>query len=345
MAAAAAAVAKVDEKEGRVPTTLSRSSTHNTGIAVVQGPGAYSVVQGQSMQRHSSGVLSPQAQAQAQAPQHFQNTQDLVVQKVRVPKLVVAAKLSMDIEEELEQKVRARLLQEAVRADVVSVEHSARYTVDNEEEAKRIAAFKELHKPRGVKEKLFGDSRSSCDMVDIAAAPECIRKRDVLKWSLKRNKATNLWLASVTTSQRALENDDAVDLQRSVRSYTADTQKEAFETGLANAVPRMLPFEDNPICFVCKSKFAMLRRPCHCRNCGVCICTQCSTSWPSKMVPETYNTKNEGQVKVCLACDWLCTEFQEALVTGRYKAALDLYATGNVNLRTPYCSARKSEVL
>ena len=63
------------------------------------------------------------------------------------------------------------------------------------------------------------------------------------------------------------------------------------------------------------------------------------------MVPETYNTKNLSQVNVCIACDWLSDAFREALELGKYKAALNLYATGNVNVRVPFCNVKNSETV
>jgi len=335
-------------------------------------PGAYSV-QGQSIQRRVTN-LSPQEAALIQTEHDLmsvtsgkysggmnrpQQSRGLppVLEVVPEPsatergqsaKMVIAAELSSDAEADIAERVRQQLLQSAARADVVTVEHGSAKAnraavaddVDGAEELKRIAAFKELHRPKGAKERIFGDSRKTNETVDIAATPECIRKRDLLKWTLKRNKATNQWVASVTTNQKALEANDAVEIEKSKCSFTAPTQREAFEIGLSMAVPQLHEYDDNPICFICKAKFALLRRPSHCRNCGICICSNCTVTWPSRMIPETYNTKNISQVKVCLACDWLSSSFFEALLVGKYRTAIDLYKTGNVNLRTPYCKDR-----
>jgi hypothetical protein len=290
--------------------------------------------------------------------------------------MVVAAQLSTDLEAQLEAQVRQRIYQEATQAQVVttvdyygmtnhkqvsigvnenntsdnSQEEPTEDSKEDQEEAKRIAAFKELHKPRGVKEKIWGSLKVQVK-VNVAATPECIRKRELLSWTVKRNPIgtatpTDLWVTSVTTNQKAWQVNDIPELQRSVCNFSAISDKQALEIGLANATPRMLPFDEHPICHVCHSKFALLKRPCHCRNCGICICSSCATMWSSKRIPETYNTKNESQVKVCLACDWLSTSFREALVEGRYQHALDLYATGNINLQSPFASVEKSgEVL
>ena len=66
-----------------------------------------------------------------------------------------------------------------------------------------------------------------------------------------------------------------------------------------------------------------------------------STNWSSKMIPETYNTKKTNTVKVCTSCDTLAKRFQHSLLEGRYETALELFLTGNINLRVPF--AFKSE--
>lgn len=252
--------------------------------------------------------------------------------------LVVAAELTDDIElmmeRKIEEEVRKRIMAQAAQADIVSVDHGVssqhqqRRILPEAEEAKRIADLKEIHKPKGVREKLFGDKRQT---VDIAASPECIRKRDYLQWTVKRNSTTGQWVASVMTNQRAMQEGDSLEAELSKVSYSATTQEEAYETGLANATPLMQSFEENPICFVCKAKFALFRRPCHCRNCGVCICSNCTATWPSRMLPDTYLRKNDKSVlNVCVACDWVANSFRDALLDGNQQAVLDLYATGNV---------------
>lgn len=46
-------------------------------------------------------------------------------------------------------------------------------------------------------------------------------------------------------------------------------------------------------------------------------------------------------MKVCTSCDSLAKRFQHSLLEGRYETALELYLTGNINLRVPF--AFKSE--
>jgi hypothetical protein len=246
--------------------------------------------------------------------------------------IVVAAELSEDAEAQIEEKAMQRILQTAPRAEFVSFNNSASFS-DSSEDA-RITALKEQYKHKSVREKLFGDAARSTD-IDVAATPDCIRKRDNLEWSVQRNQTTNTWVTLVHTNQKALEMDDKHEIEKSTQCFPEPTEQHAMETGFAMATPRMLPFDESPICHVCKVKFALLRRPRHCRTCGVCICSSCSVSWSSKMIPETYNPKNESQVNVCLACYWVNNSFRDALLAGDYDRVRKLYLTGNLNLRTP----------
>ena len=273
------------------------------------------------------------------SPQSVAPTQ-VKVSKSAKQNLIVAAELSDDIEAHIEDEVRRRIMAEAAKAQIVSVAHGIPM-LDPKEEARRLADLRELHKPRGVREKLFGDSRNAD--IDMASSPESIRKRNYLKWTLKRNQATGLWVTTVQTKQKAVEQHDVIEVERTSVSFSATTQQEAFETGLANAVPMMQPTEEHPICYVCKAKFALFRRPQHCKNCGVCICSSCTKQWPGKMFPETYNAKTINNV--CTACDWLANSFRDALVDGNYRTALHLYATGNVHIRAPFCLDKKAEVM
>jgi hypothetical protein len=314
-------------------------------------PGAYSV-QGPNEERVHSGVLSPQSTSSppvgqsgrtrpAVATSPASNSQ--VPRKAPSParkRLVVAAELSTDLEAHIEDEIRRRIMSEAAKAQVVSVAHGIPM-LDPKEEARRLADLRELHKPRGVREKIFGDSRNSD--VDIATSPASIRKRNYLKWAVARNQATGLWVATVQTKQKAVEQRDVIEVERTSVSFSATTQEEAFETGLANAVPMMQPTEEHPICFVCKAKFALFRRPQHCKNCGVCICSSCTTQWPGKMFPETCSAKTQNNV--CTACNWLANSFRDALVEGNLKTALHLYSTGNLNIRTPFCLDKKAEIM
>lgn len=104
--------------------------------------------------------------------------------------------------------------------------------------------------------------------------------------------------------------------------------------------PRMHRFADFRFCHICKARFALLRRACHCRNCGVCICKDCCVTWPAKMIPDTYNFKKENVVNACRSCDWLSTSFRLSLLRGDHDRAVSLFSTGNVNLHTPFANVK-----
>lgn len=264
--------------------------------------------------------------------------------------VLITAKVSHDDESLIEERVMQRLLQETAKASVIMVEHGGnnkRYE-DPIAEAERRAAL-ENYRPQGLKEKMFGDGKMTS--LDIGASPDdYIRRRDYLPWTVKLNGTTNLWVANVQTNQKAWESAQymydktSLELKRSIQTFIGSTEQEAYEIGLALAPPLMQDIEESPICFLCKTKFALLKRPCNCRNCGVVVCFSCVCTWSSKQLPSTYNSDKRSSLPVCLACDWLANSFQEALLNGDWDRAQSLYATGNVNLRSLYASRKKSLV-
>jgi hypothetical protein len=60
------------------------------------------------------------------------------------------------------------------------------------------------------------------------------------------------------------------------------------------------------------------------------------------MIPETFNIKDERNVNVCTSCDALSKRFKNALLQGQYGTAMELYLTGNINLRVPFACEEKS---
>lgn len=96
--------------------------------------------------------------------------------------------------------------------------------------------------------------------------------------------------------------------------------------------PIMTPFQSSPQCAMCNGTFAVFRRPHHCRNCGCCICQSCATTWNSKSLPVTYNTKSEKQTRVCISCDWIANTLMQSLLGGRVEESWALCETKNVNL-------------
>jgi hypothetical protein len=176
--------------------------------------------------------------------------------------------------------------------------------------------------------------------------PERIHSRILLTATVYHNTATNLWIATINTNQKGVAKNPAT-ASKYLKAFSFSSEKEARESAIANAPPKMMKFEDHPSCFICRGKFAMFRRACHCRNCGVCVCNACATSWQSKMIPETYNLKKESTVKVCKSCNFLSSAFKKSLLDGDYEEAIALYGSGNINLRTPFpqFSKKKEEIM
>jgi hypothetical protein len=254
--------------------------------------------------------------------------------------LVVAAEVQ-EHEDVVANRIRQQILEETARADVVFVEHGGSGNTEMDESVRQEELKK--HKPKNVREKLFGDGKKAKDVsMDIEVSPDAyIRKRDLLPWTVKQNTTNDLWVASVLTNQRAWEEDNLIEQERSKVIFSGKTEKEAKEAGLAMGAPLLQSFEDNPICFMCKSKFAVFNhRPHNCRNCGVVVCAKCSCIWSSKRLPSTYQTSKSTH-SACLACDWSANNFQEALMKGQHSKAVKLYESGNINLRSPYISSKK----
>jgi hypothetical protein len=253
--------------------------------------------------------------------------------------VVIAAEVS-ECASDVEERIRQQILEETAGSNVLVVEGA---TEKDEEEKKEDL---EKYKPKGVKEKLFGDSATKDVATDIGVSPDdFIRKRDFLPWTVKQSVATDLWVATVQTDQKAWEEaEDGQTLEqlRSTYTFSGMSEEEAHEAGAAMAPPIMQSFEENPICFTCKTKFAVFNRPRHCKNCGVVVCSKCCCEWSSKCLPSTYQ-KGKSAANVCVACDWSATNFQEALLKGDHSKAVKLYEAGNINLRNPYYPAKKKK--
>lgn len=195
-----------------------------------------------------------------------------------------------------------------------------------------------------VMERLFGDTalnrRRVHSSFDIESAASSILPRTLLPWSVFPSETTGMWVATVNTNQKALDNNNISEASKALRAFSVPTKQQAEALALAWAPPRMLAFSDNHKCYVCDVKFAVFRRPCHCRNCGVCVCSVCAMQWPSKMIPDTYNIKQESVINICKSCDWLCSAFRLALLEGKQDQAVALHASGNVNLVTPFANIK-----
>ncbi len=177
---------------------------------------------------------------------------------------------------------------------------------------------------------------------ETCSASRFIIPRTSLPYTIERDPLTMRWVAIIHIDQEILDHGGVEEDKNDVIYLSYATINEAREACHAFAPPRMHSFEDYKNCFICKRKFhKVMRRPSNCRNCGVCVCSQCSTNWPRAMLPETYQwRKSKRYAKVCFACDWLNDTFRLSLMDGDHDKALALYCTGNVNLRCPFAKTK-----
>mmetsp|Transcript_699 Transcript_699/g.1112 ORF Transcript_699/g.1112 Transcript_699/m.1112 type:complete len:476 (-) Transcript_699:81-1508(-) len=183
-----------------------------------------------------------------------------------------------------------------------------------------------------AKEKIFSS----------ASVSKFIVARTSLPYTIEQSEVTLEWTAVLNTYQEAIDTDDFAAIEESAVSMTFKTLDEAREACHNFAPPRMHSFQDTPKCHICtKSYNKILRRQSHCKNCGVCVCTDCAVPWPKEMLPVTFHMhKRKKLVKVCMACDWLNVTFRRACVTGDLDKAVALNSTGNINTRTPFANMR-----
>lgn len=186
-----------------------------------------------------------------------------------------------------------------------------------------------------VLEMIFGNAKH---LNRDISANECLSRslhpRTLLPSSVIFSETTKSWVTTVNTNQRALEVNNVQESSKALRAFSVPTRKQALCLARAWSPPKMHPFEANPKCFVCTNQFTVFKRACHCRNCGVCVCSGCSVQWPAKMLPNTYNIKKECMMNICKTCDFLCSTFRLALLDGDRDKAVALHATGNINLTT-----------
>jgi len=164
---------------------------------------------------------------------------------------------------------------------------------------------------------------------------ESFPSRELLPSSITYNETQDSWMISLTI----LDTQNERESLQSVRAFSASTEEQAMCIRQTLSPPVMHPVEFSTECCICRVEFYPVM-PCHCRNCGFCICNSCAVQWPSKMLPETYNVKNDDFVKVCKGCDWLCSTFRRALQEGDFNKAIDCYMTRNINLTTPFANIK-----
>jgi len=168
--------------------------------------------------------------------------------------------------------------------------------------------------------------------------------RTSLPYKIEHSDVTMEWTVTMHTNQEALDNNDQHKIEESILKASFKTEQEARAACEQYAPPRMHSFDDYSQCHICKKSFnKVIRRPCHCHNCGVCVCTKCTENWPAVMMPITFTlVKRRRQYRVCYACDWLSSAFRVALLNGDLDKIEQLHGTGNINLRVPFANAKGS---
>ena len=200
----------------------------------------------------------------------------------------------------------------------------------------------------GILNRLFGDhpggaqNHVTSSLDSPLATFKRIYPRTLLSATVYHNTATNLWIATINTNQKGVATDPRT-AARYLKAFSFPTERQAYASAIANAPPKMIHTSKSPCCVICSKKFTVFKRAGHCRNCGVCVCSNCTTFWSSKSVPETYNLKKESRVKICKSCDEHSSSFKQALLHGNYRDALELYSLGNINLRVPTHCRSKDE--
>lgn len=94
-----------------------------------------------------------------------------------------------------------------------------------------------------------------------------VYSRSLIPPKVYHSSATGLWISTINTSSRSTDD---------VKAFSFRTEQEARASAYANAPPVMIPFDNCSECMLCDNKFSLLRRRKHCRNCGICICTNFS---------------------------------------------------------------------
>lgn len=163
--------------------------------------------------------------------------------------------------------------------------------------------------------------------------------RSTISPQITNNPATGLWIVTfnATTTGKAAQ-----------RAFSFQSEKEARAAAAANSSPVLIPFKNEPSCQICDANFTLFKRPRHCRNCGIVICSKfsCVAHWPKRMIPETFYTKkkNQSRVSVCTSCDIIAKRFHHSLICGQLDTAKELFeTTRNINLRTPFVARSSSE--
>lgn len=186
----------------------------------------------------------------------------------------------------------------------------------------------------------------------IMIGTQRVYPRTLMQPTIHHSAATDLWIATIHTdaSSTSSANESSKNDAKGKRmAFSFHDEKAARASAYANSPPVPVPFGNTSQCMLCDTSFTFLRRPKHCKNCGIVICAECSTRWNMKMLPETYTNKSTlglgKTVRVCVSCDAVAKRFKHALILGRYDMALEGYLTGNVNLRCPFVFKGEKEIM
>lgn len=197
-------------------------------------------------------------------------------------------------------------------------------------------------------------STTKCNNTNmIMIGTQRVYPRTLVQPTIYHDTATDLWIATIhTNASSVVAADDIsnipVNLSGKQKTFSFQDEKSARTSAFANSPPVLVPFGTTTQCMLCDTSFTFLRRPKHCKNCGIVICGGCSARWNTKMMPETYNKSTVGldkMVRVCVSCDSVAKRFKSALMMGRYDMALEGYLTGNINLRCPFVFKGEKEIM
>jgi len=199
-----------------------------------------------------------------------------------------------------------------------------------------------------MREKIFGESPSNprnnvgCNQ-DYADTLKMVQRRKLSNYTVLPTTAGK-WLLTISNPNNYHNGNSSGNdgSGNTMKAYSFATEEEAKSAGAALAPPLMTSKKNelNSRCTVCDKKFAVLKRPHHCRNCGSCVCSSCSVHWPSKMAPDTYNFRNERTVRVCNTCEWVKESFRRALIEGDMERSISMFETGNVNIRCAFANVK-----
>jgi hypothetical protein len=195
-------------------------------------------------------------------------------------------------------------------------------------------------------------SSSSCNHKISMVGMSKVYSRALIPPTVYHNTTSDLWIVTINTNSKvdhsitgskSHANDSTAN--NSSKPYYSRDEKEARAYAYAVAPPVMVHFDQCKECMLCAKTFTLYTRPRHCRNCGIVICNSygCCTIWPKKMIPESFNFKKESNVNICTSCDVLAKRFHNALLLGQYGTAMELYLTGNINLRVPFAFKGRSD--